>query len=142
MESFIIYFLSFVISNVVSESGSVNVMCLKSLSSIHIVESKEIHLIYSIFNVGSSDITNVVLKDDPLPSSDFKTLKETTFMWNRIPAMSNVTVSVPVLPIKGDILVKIPSATVTYKILGEKDAMVALSNQIGSIGVMPFNEYL
>ncbi|KAF0986471.1 hypothetical protein HZS_6843, partial [Henneguya salminicola] len=88
------------------------------------------------------EIKNVVLKDDTLSHEDFLLPTDTSFVWSTISSQSNVTVSFPVIPKKGDIIANITHATITYNIKDDSQARVVRSNQIGSIIVMKYDEYL
>ncbi|KII69959.1 Translocon-associated protein subunit beta [Thelohanellus kitauei] len=124
-----------------SKLDQISLTCFKSLSAIRLVESLEFQIIYSVFNMGDTDVENVVLTDEKLPSKDFATSDGRDFKWEMIPAHRNVTVSVTYVP-KYSGYVNITSATVAYNLAGRSEKRVAQSNLIGTVSIIPLNEYL
>ncbi|WP_411026736.1 hypothetical protein, partial [Salmonella sp. s54395] len=65
------------------------------------MEAKDVTVLYSIYNVGSSAAFNVKLSDETFPDADFKVVQgQLSVQWERIAPGGNVTHSVILQPLK------------------------------------------
>ncbi|KAL5004504.1 hypothetical protein ScPMuIL_017960 [Solemya velum] len=83
------------------DDSTARLLASKNILNQFLVEGRDLTVEYKIFNVGSSAATEVTLKDDSFPASDFEILVGSVeVQWGRIAPGSNVSHSVIVKPLK------------------------------------------
>ncbi|WP_411025622.1 hypothetical protein, partial [Salmonella sp. s55004] len=98
---------------VASSQEGARLLAAKNLLNEYLVEGKDISVLYTIYNVGSSAALNVVLSDKTFPDSHFRpVLGKLTVQWERISPGNNVTHSVILQSVNSGFF-NFTSATVT-----------------------------
>jgi len=113
----------------------------KQLHNKYVVESMDVVLKYSIFNIGGVTATNVILKELSVGANDFEIIGETEVNLGRIPPDGNTTHTIIIKPLKFGYF-NFTSALVTYS-SGENTQEVhqVYSSEPGEGYVAPFREF-
>jgi len=113
----------------------------KTLLNKYVVESMDVVIKYSVYNVGSVTATNVQLKD-PSFGPDFKIVGGLTEVnFGRIPPAANVTHTLVVKPIKFGYY-NFTAAQVTYKSGDDApEVLQGWSSEPGEGYIAPFKEF-
>jgi len=128
-------------SSVVDLDNEARLLVQKQIYNKYVVESMDVVLKYSIFNIGGVTATNVVLKELSVNPTDFEIIGETEVNLGRISPEGNTTHTIIVKPLKFGYF-NFTSAIVTYS-SGENTQEVhqVYSSEPGEGYVAPFREF-
>lgn len=100
-------------SSVVDLDNEARLLVQKQIYNKYVVESLDVVLKYSIFNIGGVTATNVVLKELSVNPNDFEIIGESEVNLGRISPEGNTTHTIIVKPLKFGYF-NFTSAIVTY----------------------------
>jgi len=81
-------------------SATAHLLASKSILNEHVAEGKDLTVMYSIYNVGSSPAQSIVLDDSSFHPEDFTLVQGLlSASWDRIPHNTNVTHTVILRPL-------------------------------------------
>ncbi|KAJ8029570.1 Translocon-associated protein subunit beta [Holothuria leucospilota] len=124
-----------------SSQDGARLLAAKNLLNEYLVEGKDVSVLYSIYNVGSSTAHNVALTDETFPEADFKVIQgKLSVQWERIAPGSNVTHSVILQPLKSQFF-NFTSATVTYLPLEDAEEKSTYTSAPGEKGIVTLKEF-
>jgi len=119
---------------------SARLLVFKQLLNKYVVESMDVVIQYSIFNVGSVSAMNVQLKD-PSFGPDFEIIGKTDVVFDRIAPDTNVSHTLVVRPIKFGYY-NFTAAQVSYKSgEGSEEVIQGWSSEPGEGYIAPFREF-
>ncbi|XP_036359887.1 translocon-associated protein subunit beta isoform X2 [Octopus sinensis] len=114
----------------------------KNVMNQYLVEGKDVTVEYRIFNVGEATATDVKLKEEGFPASDFSLVQGfLEVQWDRIAPKSNVTHAVVMKPLKFGFF-NFTAAQLTY--LPKDDAeerMIGYTSAPGEGGIINQKEF-
>jgi len=112
----------------------------KQLLNKYVVESMDVVISYTLYNVGSVSAMGVHLKDDSF-GPDFELIGQTDVVFDRIPPEANATHTLVVRPIKFGYY-NFTAAQVTYKSgEGSQEIIQGFSSEPGEGYIAPFREF-
>eukprot|EP01112_Ceratiomyxa_fruticulosa_P009426 TRINITY_DN2454_c0_g1_i1.p1 TRINITY_DN2454_c0_g1~~TRINITY_DN2454_c0_g1_i1.p1 ORF type:complete len:199 (-),score=37.30 TRINITY_DN2454_c0_g1_i1:108-704(-) len=112
------------------------ILVQKSFVSKDIVKGKQLEVRVKIFNVGTSDASDISLLDNDWSASNFTWVNGSrTAEWEAIPAQGSVNHTYTVIPlIEGEYIPA--SAKVTYRQVGKSGIHTVLSSTPGAYGIL------
>lgn len=123
-----------------SEDGA-RILAAKNLLNEYLVEGKDLTVLYSIYNVGTSAAINVELSDETFPDTDFQVIQGTlTVLWERIAPGSNVSHTVILQPLKSQFF-NFTSGTVTYLPTEDGTEKSTFTSSPGEKGIVSLKEF-
>lgn len=123
-----------------SQDGA-RLLAAKNILNEYLVEGKDLTILYSIYNVGSSAAMDVSLNDETFPAADFDVVYgKLSVHWERIAPGSNVTHTVILQPLKSQFF-NFTSATVSYLPMEEADKKATFTSAPGERGVVTLKEF-
>lgn len=124
-----------------AQDSGARLLASKTILNQWLVEGRDMTVLYTIYNVGSSAAVQVVLNDESFAESDFAVVSgQTRVQWDRISTASNVTHSVILQPLKTGFY-NITSATVTYVASEGSEPRNAYTSAPGKAGVVAVKDY-
>ncbi|XP_071845180.1 translocon-associated protein subunit beta-like isoform X2 [Apostichopus japonicus] len=133
----------FLLVGVATSQDGARLLAAKNLLNEYLVEGKDVTVLYSIYNVGSSAALNVALTDNTFPGADFNVVRgKLSVQWERIAPGSNVTHSVILQPLKSQFF-NFTSAIVTYLPVedgAEKSTFTSAPEQKGIVSLKEFDK--
>ncbi|XP_072037820.1 translocon-associated protein subunit beta-like isoform X1 [Amphiura filiformis] len=124
-----------------SEETGARLLAAKNILNQWLVEGRDLTVLYSIYNVGSSAALNVALTDETFLDSDFEVVTgNLAVMWDRIAPGSNVSHSVILRPLKSGFF-NFTSASVLYYPVEGSEPKVAYTSAPGEDQIVPFKDY-
>jgi len=157
MAGFTVYFLVVLTYGVIGSAGNTagaggaastgeldneaRLLVQKQLHNKYVVESMDVVLKYSVFNIGGVTATNVVLKELSISPNDFEIIGETEVNLGRIAPDGNTTHTIIIKPLKFGYF-NFTSAVVSYS-SGEntQDVHHVYSSEPGEGYVAAFREF-
>ncbi|XP_065909667.1 translocon-associated protein subunit beta-like [Dysidea avara] len=119
--------------------GNAKLLASKIILNEFLVEEKDLTVVYSIYNIGSSTAQSVSLRDDSFYEGDFEIVNGLlSVTWDKIPANNNVTHTVIVRP-KFSNIYNMSYAQVKYS--DEESNYVGYTSAPGYIRVLKYNEF-
>jgi len=124
-----------------AQDSGAKLLASKTVLNQWLVEGRDMTVLYTIYNVGSSAASQVVLNDESFPESDFTQVSgQLKVQWDRISPASNVSHSVILQPLKTGFY-NITHAVVTYVASEGSEARTAYTSAPGKAGVVAVKDY-
>jgi len=123
-----------------SESNA-RLVVAKNVLNQFVVEGKDLTILYTLYNVGSSPAIGVTLNEESFPESSFQVVHGlTSIKWKSIAPGTNVSHSIILRPLKAGVF-NFTSAKVTYKPSEDAPVQVAFSTGPGEGVIMSNKDY-